>query len=171
MPAPDHHDNHDNHDRQDTATVPLRMAVAVRVLGVACVWLATGVAVEVARRAAPALNGPVVTVVEVLLLVVAAAIAFVGVWLLVRRGPGLVLDADGMHNRTNWRRDSPRTVRWRDVSDVRLTAFPGGPVVVVTLADGRRSLIAARLLDLPVATLEEEIRARLNAAHGYRPLG
>ena len=156
--------------RPDTATVPLRTAVAVRVLGVACVWLAAAVVVEVVRRAAPALDVPVVAVLEAILLAIVVAVGGLGLWLLVRRGPGLVLDDEGMRNRTSWRRDSLRSVRWRDVSDVGRSGSAGEPIVVVTLADGRKSLIAARLLDIPVATLEAEIQERLNTAHGYRPL-
>jgi hypothetical protein len=148
----------------------LRPALRLRVVGMACLWLGLALVLDVLRRGVPALDRPVVVVVEWLLggifLVVAS---WVG-WTMVGRGAPLALDAAGFRNQTTWRRDSVRAARWAEVADVRRIDAAAGTVLVVQLADGRSSLIASRLLDVPVHALEEHLRHRLNDAHGYRPL-
>jgi hypothetical protein len=136
----------------------------------ACLWLGLALVVDALRRGIPALDRPVVLVVEWSLAGVFAVIAGWVVWTMVGRGAPFAMDAAGFRNQTTWRRDSVRAARWTDVADVRRVDAAAGTVLVVELADGRSSLIASRLLDVPVQALEEQLRNRLNDAHGYRPL-
>jgi hypothetical protein len=147
----------------------LRPALGIRMLGMACVWLALAVVLEVLRRGVSALDVPVVVVFEWIFLAVFVIAAGWGLWTLLGRS-GLVLSGDGFRNRTNWARESVRSARWTDVADVRRADGDAGTVFVVALADGRRSLVVSRLLDVPVTTLEEQLQGHLNTAHGYRPL-
>ncbi|MET9022442.1 hypothetical protein ABZV93_20925 [Actinopolymorpha sp. NPDC004070] len=148
----------------------LRPALGARMLGMACVWLALVVVLEALRRGVPAIDGTVVVALEWIFFAVFLIVVALAAWSLLSRRSGLVLSEEGFVNRTNWRRDSVRSARWSEVADVGRSDSATGPVFVVALADGRRSLIAARLLDAPVGSLEEQLQGRLNTAHGYRPL-
>lgn len=148
----------------------LRPALGVRMLGMACVWLALVVVAEALRRGVPAIDGAVVVALEWIFFVVFVIVVALAAWSLLNRRSGLVLSDEGFVNRTNWRRDSVRSARWSEVADVRRSDGAAGPVFVVALADGRRSLMVTRLLDTPVGSLEEQLQGRLNTAHGYRPL-
>lgn len=154
----------------DSVSYRLRPALGTRMIGMACVWLGLVVVLEVVRRAVPVLDVLAVEVLEWILLAIFAVLAGWGSWIVFGRRPRLVLDDDGFRNDTNRLRDSVRSARWRDVSDVRRRDTATGAVFVLELADGRQSVIAPRLLDVSVSDLEEQIRERLNAAHGYRPL-
>lgn len=153
-------------------TFRVRPALGVRVLGMSSLWLALVVVLDVLRRAVPALDGTPLVVVEAVFGAVFVGVAAFGAWVLFGRGGRLVLDADGFRNHTSWRRDSVRAASWNDVADVKRSTAgrSGGTTFVVVLADGRTSVIAASLLDVSAATLEEQLRTRLNTAHGYRPL-
>ena len=153
----------------DTVTFRLRPALGVRVLGVAFLGLALAVVLEVVRRSVPALD-VAFAVVGWAVLVLVVVVAGWGLWALFGSGVRLVLDADGLRNRTSWRRDSARSVRWTEVADVRRSDVPTGTVFVVVLTDGRQSLIVTRLLNVSVPELEQQLQGRLNSAHGYRPL-
>lgn len=148
----------------------LRPALGVRMLGMACVWLALAVVLEALRRGVPAIDGAVVVALEWIFFALFVVVVVLAGWSLLSRRAGLVLSDDGFVNRTNWRRDSVRSARWSEVADVRRSDGEAGTVFVVALTDGRRSLIATRLLDAPAGSLEEQLQGRLNTAHGYRPL-
>ncbi|HZC27182.1 MAG TPA: hypothetical protein VE287_09155, partial [Actinopolymorphaceae bacterium] len=156
-------------DARPTVGFRVRPAVGIRLLGSGCAALALTVTLEVVRRGIPTVDIPAVVVAEWVFALVFAVVAGWGAWLLVR-GPRLVLTPDGFRNHTNGRRDSVRAARWVEVSDVRRGDTPAGVVLVAALTDGRHSVIATRLLDVGVAVLEEQIRSRLNDAHGYSPL-
>ncbi len=148
----------------------LRPALGVRMLGMACVWLALAVVLEALRRGVPAIDGALVVTLEWIFFALFVVVVVLAAWSLLSRRAGLVLSDEGFVNRTNWRRDSVRSAPWSEVADVRRSDGEAGPVFVVALADGRRSLIATRLLDAPIGSLEEQLSGRLNSAHGYRPL-
>ncbi|MEQ4209001.1 hypothetical protein ABN028_21365 [Actinopolymorpha sp. B17G11] len=148
----------------------LRPALRLRVVGMACLWLGLALLLDVLRRSVPALDRPALLAVEWLLVAIFAVVAGWVAWTMLSRGAPLAMDAAGFRNQTTWRRDSVRTARWTDVADVRRVDGAAGTVFVLELADGRSSLIASRLLDVPAQTLEEQLRDRLNDAHGYRPL-
>jgi hypothetical protein len=154
----------------DRVSYRLRPALGTRMIGMACVWLGLAVVIEVVRRAVPVLDMLAVVVLEWFLVAIFAVLAGWGAWIVFGRKPRLVLDDEGFVNNTNRLRDSVRSATWRDVSDVRRRDTATGTVFVLELADGRQSVIAPRLLDVAVSDLEEQIRQRLNAAHGYRPL-
>jgi hypothetical protein len=136
----------------------------------ACLWLGLALVLDVARRSIAALDRPALLVLEWLLVAIFAVIAGWVAWTMLNRGAPLAMEAAGFRNQTTWRRDSVRTARWTEVADVRRVDGPVGTVFVLELADGRSSLIASRLLDVPPDVLEEQLRGRLNDAHGYRPL-
>ncbi|WP_115849915.1 hypothetical protein [Thermasporomyces composti] len=154
----------------DPVSYRLRPALGARMIGMACVWLGLAVVLEVVRRAVPVLDVLAVQFLEWFLVAIFAVLAGWGAWIVFGRRPRLVLDDEGFLNHTNRLRDSVRAAAWRDVSDVRRRDTLTGTVLVLELADGRQSVITSRLLDVAVPELEEQIRERLNAAHGYRPL-
>ncbi|HEY8454656.1 MAG TPA: hypothetical protein VIL34_03610 [Actinopolymorphaceae bacterium] len=158
-------------DESGTMVVRFRPALRVRILGMACAWLGIAIVVDVVRRAIPGLDHPFVTAVEWILLAAVGVVVAWGAWIFVGRGTPLVMTRDGFRNRTTWRRESVREATWSEVSNVRRMEAATGPFVVLELRDGRRSLIAAGVLDIKVERLESELRTRLDAAHGYRPLG
>lgn len=164
----------EGHDRlramADPVSYRLRPALGARMIGMACVWLGLAVVLEVVRRAVPVLDVLAVQFLEWFLVAIFAVLAGWGAWIVFGRRPRLVLDDEGFLNHTNRLRDSVRAAAWRDVSDVRRRDTLTGTVLVLELADGRQSVITSRLLDVAVPELEEQIRERLNAAHGYRPL-
>lgn len=129
---------------------------------------------------------------DVLLVVgaVVAVAAGVGVLLALRgRGPRLRLDPTGFDNRTRplvlglvpglgvGSRDGRagsrpvRSAPWADVREVQAVREGGRRLLVITLADSRRSVVLLRRLADPPQVVEETIRERLDAANGYRPYG
>lgn len=106
-------------------------------------------------------------------LLVAAVLVTLGLGgrLLLRlagRGPRLVLDADGYTNTTG---RPPRRVAWADVRRLAAVTAGGRLLLVADLADGRTSVVLLRRLGYHAPVVEQAMRERLNAAHGYSPLG
>ncbi|GAA2757792.1 hypothetical protein GCM10009872_31520 [Actinopolymorpha rutila] len=166
---PTPHGSQSSHGSNSSVSYRLRPALGVRMLGMACVWLALVVVLEALRRGVPAIDGTLVVALEWIFFAVFVIVVALAAWSRLSGRSGLVLSDEGFVNRTNWRRDSVRSARWSEVADVRRSDGAAGPVFVVALADGRRSLIATRLLDVPVGSLEQQLQSRLNTAHGYRP--
>jgi len=90
----------------------------------------------------------------------------VGILRVLGFGARLVLDEDGFRNATG-PRAGVRRVSWKDVRKVQAD----GPIVSVDLGGNRRSLIRTQALQVQPKDLARELRARLNADRGYRPLG
>jgi hypothetical protein len=142
-------------------------ASAVRGLGLGFVGLGFAVLISLPLLAAEppqwvAVVAVIVLGVWTLLMLVVMGTAVVRI---AGRGPRLVVDARGFDNRTGVR-VGVRRATWREVKQVRAR----GRTLIVELTDGRQSLIDTALLAVPPADLVADLRARLNAGHGYRPL-
>lgn len=147
----------------------LRAAIGIRVVGFGCVALVLPLLVELARRMVDAFDVPVVSVAVWVLLLLPAALMLVGGWLLLDRRPRLRLDADGITTRTAYGLKAT-TTPWKQVRGVRRMSTASGPVLVVEHEHDSTATIPARYLHGDVARMEEQLRSRLNAAYGYRPL-
>lgn len=141
--------------------------VALRGVGVGASGLGGCVLAGVLLRAAG--TGGMLALVLGLLLVGVAGVALtvlvVGALRVAGRGPRLVLDDQGFTNATG-PGGGVRRGAWKDVRSVRVD----GPVVVVDLAGGRRSIVRTGALAVGAAELSRELRARLDRGHGYRRL-
>lgn len=104
-----------------------------------------------------------------LLLALGALLALIvlgsGIMRLAGRGARLVLDEDGFVNASG-PGAGVRRAAWKDVRKVQTD----GHFVSVDLAGGKRSLIRTAALDVEPKELAQQLRARLNRGHGYRPL-
>lgn len=148
-------------------TYRLRPAIGIRVVGIGCLWLAGAVGLEAVLRTFDGLDGTVAGAVLGVLRWICVAAFVVGlvfglVTVLGVRAR-LVLDADGFRNHTA-RRGQVRTAKWTDVRDVR--RVPEG--LLIALSDGRVSRVGTGLLDSTPADIEDAVRLRLDAAHGYQ---
>src|SRR4051812_29365778 len=95
--------------------------------------------------------------------VVVAAVALGRGWYVVR------LDATGY--RVRFVRGVGRArARWTDVADVTTAVVSGTPCVVLRLRDGGASTVPVNLVEGDREEFVEELRRRLDAGHGYRPL-
>ncbi|HET7174020.1 MAG TPA: hypothetical protein VFI30_07085 [Nocardioidaceae bacterium] len=81
----------------------------------------------------------------------------------------LALSADG-YRIGHVRGGSTRTASWEDVESATTTTAAGGPVVVITLTDGRRSVLPLNLLGGRALAAQHDIHDRLDEAFGYRPV-
>jgi len=151
------------------------VARTVRGAGRLCVAAAALVAAAVAVGLVGA--GPSRAVAAVLAVVglgVAVAAGLTVALVLTGRGPRLRLDADGFDNRTQPHlpgRAVVRSARWSEVRKVQAVRDGGRRLLVITLADSRRSVVLLRRLAEPPPLIEESIRDHLDAAGGYRPFG
>lgn len=152
----------------ETVEYRLRPAVALRVVGLACVAMILPVGLEVLRRSVAIMDLGIVSVLAVALLVGIGAVVAVGAWLLLDRRPRLRLDSEGFLSRTTYGLRTSKAA-WRDVRGVRRVDSTTGPVLVVELADDETTTILPRYLDGRLSEIEEQIRSRLNTAYGYRP--
>jgi hypothetical protein len=152
-------------DERVVYTVPT--AVALRGIGLGTIGVGLCV---VATSALLALDpGRGVTVGVGVMLALAAVLALLvlasGILRLLGRGARLVLDEDGFVNATG-PGTGVRRAEWKDVRKVQTD----GRFVSVDLAGGKRSLIRTNVLDAQPKELAQQLRARLNRGHGYRPL-
>jgi hypothetical protein len=58
--------------------------------------------------------------------------------------------------------------RWTDVEDLATTVVSGSPCVVLRLRDGGTSTVPVDLVEGDREEFVDELRARLDAGHGYR---
>ncbi|MEJ7689650.1 MAG: hypothetical protein WKF76_04030 [Nocardioidaceae bacterium] len=59
---------------------------------------------------------------------------------------------------------------WRDVESAQTQDTADGPALVIKLSGGRRSVVPRALLGSRAEEAAGEVRGRLDAAYGYRPL-
>jgi hypothetical protein len=146
------------------ATAP---ASAVRGLGLGFVGLGFVVLISLPLLAAEPPRWVSVVAVIVLGLWTLMMLVVMGTALvrIAGRGPRLVVYAHGFDNRTGMR-VGVRRATWPEVKHVRAK----GRTLIVELTDGRQSFIDTSLLAVPPADLAADLRTRLNAGHGYRPL-
>jgi len=135
------------------------------------------------------LMGAVLAVVGVLALVVTAVAAWAhlpGSWVaglvvlgvLVLGGAGVLLGRSGYVVRLDDTGYQVRFVRgvgraqarWTDVADLTTAVVSGSPCVVLRLRDGGASTVPVDLIEGDREEFVEELRRRLDAGHGYRPL-
>jgi hypothetical protein len=58
--------------------------------------------------------------------------------------------------------------RWKDVEDLATAYVSGSPCVVLRLRDGSTSTLPVDVVEADREELVDELRRRLDAAHGYR---
>lgn len=147
----------------------------VRRAGRLCIAAAPLIAVAVALRAAgPGWARVLSDVVAIVGLAAAVAAGAGALLLLTRRGPRLALDGDGFDNRTRpvlLVHGSTRSAPWADVRRLQAINTGGRRLLVLTLADARRSVVVLRRLGDAPDVIEAAIRERLDAANGYRAYG
>jgi hypothetical protein len=81
----------------------------------------------------------------------------------------LQLDDDGFRALKR-RTTGPRTGRWTAVTNAGTQHNEHGPVLIITHSDQSFTAVPLNLLDSAPDAVEREVRARLDAAHGYRRL-
>ncbi len=102
--------------------------------------------------------------------VVAAVVLVVATGFLLTRGTPLVhFDDDGYRVRV-LRGAGVTQARWADVEDVVTATVSGHNCVVLRLRDGRTTTLPVEVLDVSPSALVDDLRARLDAGHGYRRL-
>lgn len=150
-------------------------SVTVRRAGWLCVAAAPLILIAVLLRAAGPGWARVLSDVVALIGLVAAVVAGAGaVAVITGRGPRLILDVDGFDNRTRpvlLARGSVRSAAWADVRRLQAINAGGRRLLVLTLADSRRSVVVLRRLADAPDVIETAIRQRLDAANGYRAYG
>lgn len=134
-------------------------AVGLRGVGVGAAGVGACLVAAVLLRGSGLSGGPAVALggLVAAVTVVALTVLTVGALRVAGRGPRLVLDDDGFTNATG-PGGGVRRAAWKDVRTVRVD----GPVVLVDLAGGRRSVVRTGALDVDAAELSRELRARLN---------
>jgi hypothetical protein len=128
------------------------------VLFLGLLWLGGVVIVAVT---ASLLVYAVLTAVSLLTLTLAALV-------LARPPAVLELSVDG-YRLHNLRGGGLGSARWSQVSDVKASDPPGG-VLVIQGPGQARSVVPLVLLGRRAGEAVQQVRARLDSAHGYRPL-
>lgn len=143
------------------------LPIALRGVGVGAVGLGVSVVagVIVMSLDLPALFEVVAAIVLVPCAIVAGVMLAAGLLRIAGRGMRLVLDDDGFVNATG-PGSGVRKAVWKDVRKVQTD----GRFVSVDLAGGKRSLIRTASLEVEPKELAQQLRARLNTSHGYRPI-
>ena len=150
-----------------TSAYRLARAYAVRLLGVAAV--ASGLAV-VLLVLARSLDAPGLVTGALLTVAIALGTATLLAALAVLRPPTLLrLDAAGYVVRWPGGRGQLQG-DWEQVDDVTGDRQAGQPVVLLRHRNGETTSLLLGLLDAPAREVEDDVRRRLNAAYGYRPL-
>lgn len=106
--------------------------------------------------------------VAAVVLAVLALVALVAVGLVLGRSWWVVrLDDTGYQVRLV-RGVGRQAARWKDVEDLTTAFVSGTPCLVVRLRDGATSTIPVDVVEGDREDLVDELRRRLDAAHGYR---
>jgi hypothetical protein len=143
----------------------LARPLAVRLLGVGLVLAAVTVMVTTVLVA---VSGGSIGVLFGVTGLVVVAVAAAGVWI-ARGWAVLELDDDGY--RLRWGRAvGVRSARWVEVDDALATYAGEQPVVVLQLADGRRTVVPVRLLEVDRDQLVRTLQQHLQRGHGIRRL-
>ena len=150
-----------------TSTYRLARPYTVRILGVAAVAAGSILLVAVAGRAlhwpAPVAGALLVAAAVLGLVMVLAALAVLRPPILLR------MDAVGFSVRWPGGRGVLRA-DWEDVDDVTSERPAGQPLALLRHRDGQSTSLLLGMLDAPARDVEGDLRGRLNAAYGYRPL-
>lgn len=145
----------------------VRRAYFARALGRASVAAALGLLVSTASLAlsAPGWVTSVLVVATTVALLV-TALAAVSTML-----PPALLQLDGHGFRAARRYSSgPRQAAWDDVQGAASQQGPDGWVLVIRHGDGAHTAVPLSVVDADPVHVEQDVRDRLNEAHGYRPL-
>lgn len=119
-----------------------------------------------------ALGVPAPTAVTVVLVVVAVAalvaVAVIAVSVVI---PPTLLQLDEQGFRASRRFTAgPRQGAWHDVQSAASQEGPEGWVLIIAHHSGERTAVPLRLADATPVAVEQDVRARLNEAHGYQGL-
>jgi hypothetical protein len=140
---------------------------AVRLLGVTACATGAALLLTVLARALDwaAVVGGLLTVLTAVL-----GLATLCAALAVLRSPTLLrLDAAGFAVRWPGGRGVLRG-SWEHVDDVSSDRQAGQPLALLRHRDGTTTSLLLGLLESPARDVEDDVRRRLNAAYGYRPL-
>jgi hypothetical protein len=81
----------------------------------------------------------------------------------------LQLDGDGFRAARRYS-SGPRHASWGDVRGAASQQGPDGWVLVIQHEDGGHTAVPLSVADADPVRVEQDVRDRLNEAHGYRPL-
>ncbi len=129
------------------------------VMGVVWVAVLTGLAITGHADAAPYAG----------LIVVSLLVALAAGILLARPPAVLELGPEG-YRLHHLRGGGSQGGRWADVVTVATDEYSAGPVLVLAGQGDQRSLVPLALLGARADEAQAEVRSRLDAAYGYRPL-
>jgi hypothetical protein len=107
------------------------------------------------------------------LLVVLTTVALVGVAISAVSVvlPPALLQLDQAGFRASRRHSSGRRqAAWHDVQGAASQEGPDGWVLLIQHRDGEHTAVPLSVVDASAVAVEEDVRDRLNEAHGYRPL-
>jgi hypothetical protein len=145
----------------------VRRGYFARALGRACVAAALTLlgATLCLALSAPGWLTTVLVVVTTIALVV-TALAAVSMML-----PPTLLQLDGLGFRAARRYSSGRRqASWDDVRGAASQQGPDGWVLIIQHGDGGHTAVPLSVADADPTRVEQDVRDRLNEAHGYRPL-
>ena len=100
----------------------------------------------------------------------ATALVLIVALVLLGRPPLVIEMASDGYRLHHLRGGGVATAQWRDVESAQTQSSSNGPLIVIQLKDGRRSLLPLTLLGARAVEAEREIHDRLSTGHGYRPL-
>jgi hypothetical protein len=110
-------------------------------------------------------------VTALLVVVTAVALVVVAVVAVSVMIPPTLLQLDGQGFRASKRFTAgPRQAGWLDVQSAASQEGPEGWVLIIAHHDGEHTAVPLRLADARPVTVEQDVRARLNEAHGYQGL-
>jgi hypothetical protein len=148
-----------------TETREYAVARHVRVRLAGALLAALGLVVLVVTLVSVTAGMPALVLVAVAVLaavvLVAAAVVLGRSWWVVR------LDDTGYRVRLV-RGVGRSAARWKDVEDLATAYVSGSPCVVLRLRDGSTSTLPVDVVEADREELVDELRRRLDAAHGYR---
>lgn len=145
----------------------VRRAYFVRALGRVAVAAAVLLLATTLSLTLPA-PGILTTVLVVLTTVALVALAIIAVSVVM---PPTLLQLDLNGFRASKRHSSgPRQGNWGDVQSVASQEGPNGWVLLIQHRNGAHTAVPLSVVDASPVAVEEDVRARLNEAHGYRPL-
>jgi hypothetical protein len=98
------------------------------------------------------------------------AVVLVVALVLLGRPPLVVEMAPDRYRLHHLRGGGVATAQWHDVESAQTQSSSNGPLIVIQLKDGQRSLLPLTLLGARSVEAEREIHDRLSTGHGYRPL-
>jgi hypothetical protein len=153
--------------RPARSVYPVRRGYFVRALGRGAIVTAVLMLLVTVCLAVPA-PGPVTAVVVVVAAVALVLVAMAAVSVMM---PPALLQMDQHGYRVSKRYTAgPRQAGWADVHAAASQQGPEGLVLIIQHHDGRHTAVPLSLTDAAADTVEQDVRDRLDQAHGYRPL-